>query len=733
MRLLGLLALSLPLLLSTAACGGSGTRAKPPATPSSPVAAAAVGDAEFAQSTYQVLLTGGDPTPERAGLLAGVVQRQLARSAHRFEAERREAGLNALAGALYLIRVGELSPEMLKGGAPALRAGAAEVSRLGNDGRAHALYAMLRGQLPAGKERSDVDAHLSALAKWMSSTGTAGPMRSTGALARAATNRALFEPTPDALAAARDANIAWIKRAVEFSATETLPTSMMDREEAIEAYRGMRAGGATLVAVYLRNGDAKGALDALDRGDLLRLVPPGLVGRLERAAEDDPGAWAELYRLYAEADPQERPETSLDADLGRAASFGAATALFRAEPRSLRGAGPLALVLVSHGMAEVAPLVLAPALGDRPSAQDLSWSLSLVLRAVLSEDEIGEHAAARRTFAAAKPILELARTSQVVGKVRPTPARLEYVMGALETRAGDLGAALPHVEAAVKDEPSIEALTMLAAIYRQRGNAKAAIATLERVSSLAKKVGDSAADAEALVSRFEIHRDQKSLAEARTALQQALSRALDARKNARQPADQARAERLLARVLEHFGESTGAKRATKRAFEASGADPRQLTATLLDSSRRALVTGDLQSAREAVKQAVDARLEAEDLVYVALWLKLLEKRLGETSDGTAEEAFASIDEDSGWPAKLAAWARGKLTDEQLEKAARTRVQRTEARFYAALGRGQTQGKQVLDEVAKSEAIELVEVTIARDLLAREAPLALELPTGVSLP
>jgi tetratricopeptide (TPR) repeat protein len=736
MRPLSWLALSLALSLSTTACGtGGGNGAKPPVSPHGPVNVVSIDDAQFAPSAYQVLLTG-EQTPDRAGLLAGVVRRQMARAAQRFDSGQKTAGLSALAGALYLLRVGELTPEMLSGSAPALRAGAAEVARTGNEGRAEALYSMLRTVLPAGKERDDVEAHLKALTRWSSASSVAGPMQAAGSLQRSATDRALFDPTPQALSAAKDANVAWIKRALEFSANDGARPGGFDREEAVEAYRAVRAGGATLVALYLRYSDAKGALAALDQGDLLRVVPPGLVERLERAADDDdPGAWAELYRLYSEADEADRPETSIDAELGRAAAWGAAVDLFRAEPRSLRGSGPLAVQLMDYGMAEVAPLVLGPALGDRPSAQDLSWSLALVLRAVLSEDEIGEHQAARRTFQGAKPILDLARQSQLVGKIRPTPARLEYVMGALETRAGDLGAARPHIEAAVKDEPSIDAWSLLAAIDRQRGDATNALSSLDRVIALAKKQGDYSSETEALLTQFEIQRDAGQAAQAKTALDQALSRALEARHVSRSSGDQARAERLLARVLERFGAREDAKRATERAYEASRADSRQLTATVLDASRRAFVSGDLPAARDALRQAVDARLDDEDLVYVALWTKLLEQRLGSPTDGAADEALGTIDEDSGWPAKLSAWARGKLTDTQLEKSARTRVQQTEAKFYTAVAKqGKAgDGKQALSEVAKSEAIELVEVAMARDLVAREMPLKMELPSGVRVP
>jgi hypothetical protein len=736
MRRRALFALIVPLSLGTVACGPT-TRggAKSASGANGQIQLVAVDDREFAANAYQILLSD-DRTPKREGLLAGVVQRQLARAGVRFTNEHREAGLDALTGALYLVRVGEMRSSMLDGGAPALRAGAAEVSRVGNEGRSLALYTMLRSVLPPGAEQNDVSAHLKALSHWSNHGTSAGPMQVAGALQRATASRALFEPSEKTLGAARDAAIAWVKRALDFNTNEATLRSNFEREEAVEAYRAVRTGGAALVALYLRFGDAKGALDALDHGDLLRVVPPGLVERLEHAAQDDdPNAWADLYRLYAETRDADRPETSLDGELGRAAAWGASVELFRSEPRSLRGAAPLATQLLDLGMAEVSPLLIAPALGETPSAQDLSWSMSLVLRAVLSEDEI-DHAAARRTFAAAAPILKLAEGTREVGKVRPSAARLHYVMGALETRAGELGRARPEIEAAAKAEPTIESFNMLAAIDRQRGDARRALSSLDRVIALAKKTGDLASEAEALVTSFEIHRDKGDTGDAKTALDAALTRAVKARDYAKTGAEQARAERVLARVLEHFGAQQQAKRATERAYEASRADSRQFAATVLDASRRALAQNDLQAARQAVHQAMDAGLPDDDLVYVALWLRLVEQQLGTSSDGTAEEAFAAIDEDSYWPSKLAAWARGKLADGQLYKYAKTRAEQTEAKFYAAMShrsKGGGTAKQELQEVAQSEAIELVEVSIARDLLARERQATLTLPEGVRVP
>ena len=158
---------------------------------------------------------------------------------------------------------------------------------------------------------------------------------------------------------------------------------------------------------------------------------------------------------------------------------------------------------------------------------------------------------------------------------------------------------------------------------------------------------------------------------------------------------------------------------------------------MLDAAQRALLHDDLRAGREAVRKAIDANLADNDLIYAALWLKLLEQKLKMPEDGTVEEALDAIDESSYWPAKLRAWARGKLDDQGLLAAARSSVQQTEAKFYTAMEHqiGGDSGTALprLEEVARSQAIELVEVAIARQVVSKRPPLNLRLPSGVQLP
>jgi hypothetical protein len=87
---------------------------------------------------------------------------------------------------------------------------------------------------------------------------------------------------------------------------------------------------------------------------------------------------------------------------------------------------------------------------------------------------------------------------------------------------------------------------------------------------------------------------------------------------------------------------------------------------------------------------------------------------------------------------VASWALGKLSDDQLRQAATRRTEQVEAVFYIALSarvRGETSAAlEGLRQVANSEALELVEVTVARDLLHQQSRIARPaLPGSVELP
>jgi tetratricopeptide (TPR) repeat protein len=722
-----------------AGCAGGATSSGSPKNALSaqgPVRAAAVDDRSFGAATYKLLLSGGS-TEERAGLLVGVTRHQLARAARRFENGNAAAGLTAVSGAFLLGSAGELRPEMLEKGEPALDAAATEVARVGNDGRALALYSMLLPRLPEGAWRTDVQAHLSAIEKFRVETRGTGAVTTSSAAARAAISRALLDTRSDAMEGAKKATLAWLRQALSTNVGEAPIRSNQERDEAFEAYRALRAGGYTVAALYLRQRDPRGALGFLDAAGLEKLMPPELRDRLERSGDEgDADAWMDLYRFFDSA--RGSADGLLDAELVDAAAFGAAEGLFRAEPSSLRGALPMAAELATHGMGEVAPLVLGPALSEHPEPDAVGTAIGFVMRSLSDEEDTGGLPAARATFENAAPILELAKAPGMRGKLNPSPARLRFAMAAAEVRHGELQRARPLLLASLEDEPASDAYLLVVAIDRQRGKLKDALGWADKAVERARATSDLLTEADAQLTRFELFREMKDVTEASRALEAALTRVLQAQKQGRTGAQQARAERLLARVLEHYGDQRAIRRATERSFDAAGSDPRLLSATVMDAARRGLTLSDLTVARSAVERAVGAGMSGEDVVYPALWLQLLERKLRVPGSGSIEEAYSSIGDAAGWPARLRAWATGRLTDAGLLAAAKDRSQRTEAVFYAAMARhaqGSTEdAKAGFEQVARSEAIDLVEVSIARDLLAAyDAPQGYKLPANLVVP
>ncbi|HEX4475975.1 MAG TPA: hypothetical protein VH142_12910 [Polyangiaceae bacterium] len=726
------------LLGSVSTLGGCAAHAGPSpktaAAADGAVQAAPVTDATFAP-TIAGLLREKQPEPERISKLAGVVQYQLGRAGALFDSGHEEAGLEAVEGALYLIRSGEFHPSMIANQtAPVLEAANA-VARSGNEGRALALYSMLDRVLPVGAERTEVEGHLAAITSWEQTTRSQGPLEAAGGDEQSASDRALWDPSPDSVKAARAAILEWIDRAVGYS-KEQIPPTEEERDEAFEAYRAIRTGAETLAALYLRNGNPAGALEAMEGPNVARVVPPRLHETLRHAAEDDdPAAWLELFTTFERLGTTDA-DVTIDPELAQAAAWGAAVELCRVEPKTIRGVMPISTLLLRHGMAEAAPLLLAPVVEGTTHAEVAQWALAYVLEALSNHDAVGDVSAAKRTFEQAKPLLDSIDAKPLAKSVNPSVARVRFAMGALEARAGDLTAALPLVQTAAKSEPSPPTLELLAAIDRQRGNVKEALASLDTVATLAMQASDPAQVADARLSEFQMYRDSGDQADAAKSLEVALRRALDARQLAQTGADQAGAERTLARVLEEYGALDGARRATQRAYDAAHNDLRQLTATVLDAGRRGLTRSDLKASRDAARRGIEANLPASDLVYVALWLRLLERRLGAPSDGTVEEALGTIDDDAGWPARLRSWCTGRLTDEQLFAAARDRSEQTEATFYAAMAAfvaNDARALSRLEQVAHSESIELVEVAMARDLVAETKHLTFKLPDNVDIP
>jgi tetratricopeptide (TPR) repeat protein len=706
---------------------------------------AQVSDDQFAAAVHDLLVS--DPgSAERAMRLSAVEGRQMARAAARFRARAVDRGIEAVSGGMYLVRVGERLQSVLgPDAAVALDAAVHELSLRGDEGRARALYDLLLQVGPASI-RPGVHVHLVALDAWMrDAVATGGPVASGGAIERVAVRRRLLEPSAEALADAATATTSWIQRSVllrdKFRKSRVQPP----REEGTEAWRALETGPIVLAALYLRDGDVAGALAALDRAqarELLESERPQLAAALVSAAQE-PGSvqcldlLRQLRGLMGHAAGREDDDFVEDRDLFGAAAFGMATECYRLDPTVPEVAFTLGVALAELGMAEATPTVLTEAVRAHPEARVFSEALGLVLDVMAREEAAGDPDATRRAFKSAQPILAVASQSTLAGKVHPSAARVRAAMGEVELRDGRLDAARALLKQSAAQEKSGGVLLSLGRIAWRDGQWQAALENLRDALSATDTAHDPALRGEILLLISDITRDKGDIAAARTPLTDALKELVQSR-NVQDADARARVERMLARVLDRFGAAQPAQRALERAYAAAPGDKHQATQTIELLIGRAFVRGDLALARDGLARAVTVDLSDDDLVYFALWVRLLEKQLRVPSDGTPDRVFVSMPEDGRWVATLAQFGEGKLKGDELIARASTPIQKYEALFYAAMDHraaGDTKGgDDLLRQVVAGTGLELSEVTLARDILdPSKSQLGGPLPPDISIP
>lgn len=694
----------------------------------------AVSETAFATTVHQLLRDGG-MSPERSALLAGAVRRQLVHAGEHFARGDDVRGANCVVGALYLLRIGEARPDMFDGASVAALEGAIErFSARGDEGRALTLMLMLQQALPKESRKGQkVAQHLASLRRWMTETRTGGDMSKLAADERAAIGRALLDPTQDALDEAATAINKWIQRAVEYNLLYQQKRQLPPREEVAEAYRALQSGGETMAALFLRYGRAQEALEVIENSAAGRVTSPAFFARLRAAARDDTAEdWRLLARDFAQMAFGDS-DMHIDRALIDAALWGIALEAYRRDPSSLAVGHVLADQLIELGMPEVAPLVLHDALGPQPSVVSLSAVMSTTAAALSDQFDTGSTLAARRIFAAARPLLKLGDQSDYQGRLKPSASQVRQLMAGIELRSGHMDRARPLLVEALAAEPTVWGYTMLGMLERQVGNLDDALAHATRAAELpsARAMPLDAADAKLL--SFEILRDKGNSASAEQALEGALEIALSTRK--RGPVEsKLRAERLLARVLDGYGQRGSAARAIERALEIAGAHQQMLGETVLSAVGRALVYKDIEAARVALQLGIKAKVDQDDLVYAALWLMFLEQELNEAPDGKVERVLLDAVHADGWTRHLAQWARNMIDDDALRAAADSYAERVEAEFYISMRarvRGLTGADKQLEKVANNPLIDLMEVQIARDILAPKTEA--QVPEKYSLP
>lgn len=726
---------SLTLISAPWLVGCQGTTPTPPKIPTPEgIRPAVVRDADFSATALGVLKDGGS-SPERLSRLHGVVKRQLAHAALRFKTGHTERAMESVVGALYLLRAGEGPIPMLDADElPAVLGAVERASHRGDEGRAMVLLKLaVASTKPGSPERKKVEQHLASLERWASETRTGGPLAQIGLNQRYAATRAMIDPTGDATEVAESLTASWIEGSLQANERFQKSGERPPRGEAVEAARGLSSGGITMMALRLRHGDAKGALRAVDKSPAREVLPVPIFARLEDVAEhDDARSWlglAAMFLQYELSGPAS--ETSVQPELVSGALWGTALEAYRKNPQNLDAARLLGRQLVQLGLSEVAPLVLDGALGERPATPRLAAAMDVLISAVGADAQIDDVDAARRTMAGASGILALADKTPLPPDVLPSRARM--LLASAELRAGNLVAAKALLVTAADAERSIGAYTMLAMVERQGGDSAAALGWVDKALAAVDARVRLAEVADAHLVAFEIHRDGSRADKARASLDSALQAALAARQSAPGPVGLARAERVLGRVLDGYGEQRGAARAFERALQLAQTERSALGSTMLEAVLRAVVRRDLPSARAALKLGVEAGVEADDLVYAGLWAHLLERELKVQGDGTTEQAMKAGQQRGAWTSKLVSWATGRLSDTELRGAANNAVQRTEVDFYLGMAsRIAGAGDDGLKKVAASPILELLEVQLARELLAPKSA-SPALPKGLALP
>jgi len=688
-----------------------------------PDASLAVSDDAFADAV-RALLAAAPGSAERASRLAGVEARQMERAATRFKNREPRRGLASVLGGLAIVHKGELAPSMLGPfGADALRGASRELSSRGDEGRAEAVFEIWM-KVASAADKPEIQGHLDALAAWMkNAVAQGGPVQSAGALENVAVSRRLVEPSDAALATADMATTAWIDKAfaLRASADRSHHAPPPSREEIAEAVRGLQTGAMVLAAIHLRDADAKGAIAAIDKAQAQDLAPEGLIEAMKKVA-DHPTAdgWiAVLHALRPSRDAQQQEEPADDEEIVRAASFAVAIEAYRLDPTLVDAAAPVAAALDEYGMAEASPLVLVDAVKAHPDPRIVSGALKITMSAMAQAMEAGEGDGARRTFRAAHALLAVASDKALEGQVQPSPARVEAFMGDIEVREGHLKEGRALLEESVKTEKLGSVLLELARINRHDKRAADALADLRDALVAKDATSDAALRGEILLETSDLVREQGDATGARTPLTEALA-ALSKARNSADPDDRARVERTIARVFDRFGAADRAQRALDRAYEAAPRDKHQAAATVGQIVARAFVNGDLAAARDGLQRGIAADLEDEDLVYYALWVRLLERQRHAATDGVADRIFTRAIDDAAWIGRLAQFGAGILQANDLIARAKTPSEKTEALFYVAMDRraaGDAQGADSgLRQVLDATGIDLMEVAIARDLL-----------------
>lgn len=676
---------------------------------------AQISDGEFARALVDVL-ADGTRSEERQKRLLGVVRRQLLHAAERFGKGADARAMQSVLGALYLMRSGEHSSVVIDAETRVAIDGAIErLSARGDVGRAKVLYA-LRATSASPEEKKEIEEHVRALDRFRADTLTGKKLERAGDAERNAMGMAML--VPDHIDEAIRATDDWIGLGIQgnlaYQQTGKRPAS----EEAIEIARSLGSGPATIVALMLRYADVNGAIEKVLATNARRMMDPHFFARLKDVEDhDDAKSWRKLFDAFeVEVDGRIGGEIGIDADLYSAARFIILIETYRRDPTHHSTSIELARALIEFGMSEAVPLIVDGAIDDEADVADVVQGIRAVARAIIADSSVGDIGAASRTIAASGRFLDRAKTLLGHKGGAMAIAELRYSMASILLEGGKVEQAEQLLTTAISEFPKANGYLLRARVYRQTNAADRALSDVATVVSM--KGADLVELADARVLEYEIRLSRGEVEGAKSALAAALSSAKTAA-TGKSGAPKARALAALGRVLQAYGDRDGARGAFARAMESVPNDRDLAGEMMLEAASAGLTLGDREGLRTALRKGVDAGVPRDDLVYGALWLVLAERQAGTTPDAVALDILDGASRHSNWVGRLGAWARGKLTDEELTTSASNEASKIEAAFYVAMAK-RARGTTVDDalrKVASSPLVHSAEVKIARDLIA----------------
>ena len=702
---------------AVAACSSKSHTETP--TPPPPPVVSPVSEEQFGQALMRVI-DDGSRAPQRHATLASVVRRQFARASERFRAGRPERGLAAVRGALYLVRAGELSLDMLdQNAAKALHDAHLVVAPLGLEGAALAFLHLQSQALPAAHpDQERIRQNLDALQGWMRDTRMRSAVENASADARAYGEQSMLDPSPESVQRAQAMTERWISAGNMSTSDAWGSRTGGTQNERFETYRATHAGAVTMVGLHLRHGDAQSAASALENTAARRTTPPSLYARLGAAANGDPEAWRDLASVFLDSTSGDDDGILMAPEVARGAGWGSALEAYRANPKLLSTAGPMALLLAEYGLAEGAPLALLPMVRAEPNANNISTALRIVADVLLGEDTAGDYPSVQRVFAGAQEILSTADTVQAKIPLDPPPSRLRGMMGSLHLRHGNLVQARAMFEQFVKEDPTLPGYHALAELRLQAEDPAGALDAVQKGLRAPDSGRDPIQRAGLHLLAFRAHRDRGTQMQARESLAAALRETLAGRDKAQNDYARTLADRLLARLAYHFNDVAAWRRAVNRMHERSFSDERVASLVLIETTSMGLLFRDLDTVRRVFDEMID-RADQDDAVYAALWVMLMEQAAGEKGSGTAKRALAGVGSGNLWTVHLARFGLGEIDAAGLRAKATNTIEREEADFYIAMWkrvRGEANADDELRKVAKGAGVDLVETFLARELL-----------------